>query len=107
MQRILIAFVRSFAFVTPLTAARVTITPTITAILDKTFNPVPDGGLPLFPDPADYYQIQVNVNVKTTGLDGSAVGFSNTAFNSSARPGEGIRRRWFKWSMGAKRIRSS
>jgi hypothetical protein len=62
-------------------AAVVTITPSISAVLNPDFSPV-EGVVGTTLDPRDdYYLLQVEVQVKTTDL-GAAVGFSNTAFNS-------------------------
>lgn len=68
-------------------AATVTITPTIGAVLNADFSPVDPsaivGDKVLAAKPGDYYLLQVEVNAKTSGLGGAAVGFSNTAFNSA------------------------
>ncbi len=66
-------------------AATVTLTPTISAVLNADFTPVDPApsGTTLDARPGDYYLLQVDVQVATSGLGGTAVGFANTAFNTS------------------------
>ncbi len=66
-----------------LRAATMQITPAITAVLNQDFSAVDPSlilGPGLLADRAEPYLLQVDVNVKTSGLDATHVGFANTAF---------------------------
>lgn len=84
MYKLTLALFASSLLGSTMSAATVYVTPEITAVLNPDFTqavPLPSGN-ELPPRPGSFYVLQVDVNVRTEGLDGSAVGFFNTAFNS-------------------------
>ncbi len=83
MRHFAFALIALSACTGALQAATVTLTPTVTAILNLDFSPVDPSlilGPGLFSPRPDPYLLQVVVNVKTSGLDATHVGFANTAF---------------------------
>lgn len=83
---LLAGLIAAMGLASSLQAATVTITPRVVAVLNSDFSEidpsliVSDGVLKSRPES---YLLQVTVRAVTTGLGGAAVGFSNTAFNTT------------------------